>query len=404
MLFSLFLFSKSFGQEQQLGFALPEGASKVRMDFEQYNNLIVIPVTINEDVKLNFILDTGVQYPILTEKFFGDLLNFEYPRKILIQGPGIEDSITALVASDVRLTLPGGVTSGINQSFLVLENDYLQLRENLGADVYGIIGFDIFSRFIVEVNYEENYLVLYEPKKFKGKKKYKKVPITLDGTKPYIPVTVSKENQGTITLPLMIDTGASHSLLINNPEENSFLPEKNVATVIGRGLGGEIYGHLGRVSTIQVDKFELENPIISFPLKGDYGSLAKKGAHNGTVGGEFLSRFNVVIDYHHNSFYLKKNKHFSREFEHDMSGMTIAANGEEFDSYRVLSVRYGSPAHEAGVRVGDIIVSINGFTFDTIKLEGAMAILRRQEGKKITLRILEGEEYVKKAFKLERFI
>ena len=246
--------------------------------------------------------------------------------------------------------------------------------------------------------------MLYEPKAYKEKKKYKKVPITLSGTKPYIPVTISKEGTGTKTMPLMIDTGASHSLLINNPVENSFLPENNIPSIIGRGLGGEIYGHLGRVTKIQVNKFEFEDPIISFPLKGDYGSLAKKGSHNGTVGGEFFSRFNVVIDYHNQYLYLKKNRFYSRDFEHDMSGLTIAANGEEFNSYRVIAVRYGSPAYEAGVRSDDIILSINGLTYESMKLEGAISILRKQPGKKITLKIAEGEGSIKKTFELERFI
>ncbi len=389
---------------QEMGFSLPEGRTKIRIPFEQFNNLIVIPVKINGDVTLKFILDTGVQYPILTEKFYGDLLNFEYPRKLMIQGPGIQDSITALVASNVSLTLPGGVKSGKYQPFLVLENDYLQLRESLGTEVFGIIGYDIFSRFIVEVNYEENYLTLYEPEEFKVKKKYRKVPITLESTKPYIPVTVRNADQGSKELPLMIDTGASHSLLINNPDEGSFLPEKNVPSVIGRGLGGEIFGHVGRVSSIQVDEFKLEQPIISFPLKGDYGSLAKKGSHHGTIGGEFLSRFNVVIDYHNQYLYLKKNHQFKREFEHDMSGMTIVANGEEFNSFRVIAVRYGSPAYEAGVRIGDVILSINGMTYASIELAGAHAMLRKSPGRKITLRVYDGENTVKKTFTLERFI
>lgn len=404
----LFLLALLIGQAtvkgQQLGFDFPEGVQKVRIEFEQHNNLIVIPILVNGTIELKFILDTGVQYPILTEKFFADILGFDYARRIVVQGPGINDSISAMVARDVTLELPGGVTSGINQYFLVLEHDFLKLRENMGTDVYGIIGYDIFSRFTVEVNYEEKYLTLYEPRKFHPKRKYKKVPMNIVNTKPYMEVVVNKDEEDEKKLRLMIDSGASHSLLLNDGGEESFLPDKNVPSVIGRGLGGEIYGRMGRLSKISVSRFELEQPIVSFPLKGDYGSIAMKGSRNGTIGGEFLSRFNVVFDYFHGNIYLKKNRYFSRDFEHDMSGMNLVAYGREFDRYKVGDVRYGSPAYEAGIRSGDVILSINGYSYESIKLAGAIALLRNKPGKKITVRVQEGKKSVKKSFRLERFI
>ncbi|MFY0626441.1 MAG: PDZ domain-containing protein [Reichenbachiella sp.] len=404
-LISLLIFisiTTSFGQT--IGFSLMDGKTKSKIEFEYYNNLIIIPVTINGGIQIKFILDTGVQYPILTEKYLGDVLEFEYDRRVVVHAPGVNDSLSALVTNNIHLSLADGTHSGMNQSLVVLEKDYLMLREHLGIEVYGIIGYDIFSRFIVKINYEEKYIELYEPKKFRQKRNYKKLPMTISNTKPYIDVTVNKGKQDEKIMKLMVDTGAGHSLLLNNPEFNSILPEKNIPSVIGRGIGGEIYGHLGRLSTISVNQFDLEQPIVSFPLKGDYGSLAKRGSHNGTVGGEFLSRFNVVFDYFSGNLYLKKNKYYTRDFEYDMSGMTIVAHGGDFDRFKVTSVRYESPAYDAGIRSGDIIMTINGYDYETLKLSGANALLRNKPGKKITVKIKDGDSSIKKSFKLERYI
>ena len=40
---------------------------RISLKFKSASNLIIIPVTINESDTLNFILDTGVRYPIITE-------------------------------------------------------------------------------------------------------------------------------------------------------------------------------------------------------------------------------------------------------------------------------------------------------------------------------------------------
>src|SRR6185295_10499429 len=73
---------------QNLGFAITEGNTKVRIPIEIYNNLIIVPVVLNGKLPLKFILDTGVRTTILTEKAFSDFLHLTYARKYTIAGPG----------------------------------------------------------------------------------------------------------------------------------------------------------------------------------------------------------------------------------------------------------------------------------------------------------------------------
>lgn len=388
---------------QQVGFDFPPGERKAVIPFERYNNLIVIPVTINNVITLNFILDTGVQYPILTEKIFAEFMNLDYRNRIIVQGPGQRDSITAMVAQNVSIKLPGGVRSGINQALLVLEKDYLELKNNLGAEVYGIIGYDIFSRFVVEINYDDNYIVLHEPKKYKPRKRYKRVPMRVVNTKPYLETTVQLDSVTTSTMQFMVDTGASHALLFDDPESH-FVPNVNITSVIGRGIGGDINGYLGRVDKIQIDKFVFESPLVSFPVAGEYGNPIKRGSRNGTIGGEIITRFNVVFDYFTGTLYLKKGKNYGNRFEHDMSGMNIALAGPRLDYFKVNSVREQSPAYRAGVRKGDVIKTINGFSANDVKLTDVNSLLRYKEGKKINVRYIRDNEQFKTSFKLERHI
>ena len=94
--------------QKEFGFAMPAGEKKVEIEFEEYNNLIVIPITINRFLTLKFILDTGVETAILTEKLFADILDAEYIRELSIAAPGVQDSVQVFVANQMTFYLPGG--------------------------------------------------------------------------------------------------------------------------------------------------------------------------------------------------------------------------------------------------------------------------------------------------------
>jgi hypothetical protein len=176
----LFLYSfVSFGQG--LGFTIADGKSKVTMPIQIYNNLIVVPVILNNRLPLKFVLDTGVRTSILTQKTFGDILNLAYSRKYTISGPGGEKLVDAYVTNNVSLELPG--ITGRGHALLVLGQDYLELRNYLGTEVHGILGYELFSRFIVKVDYEKKTLTLALPGKI-SHRNYQKIPLSIEDTTP----------------------------------------------------------------------------------------------------------------------------------------------------------------------------------------------------------------------------
>src|SRR5688500_6026737 len=169
--------------QQALGFSLADGRTKVTIPIEIYNNLIVLPVVLNGALPLKFILDTGVRTAILTQKSFTDILNLSYSRKYTISGPGGEKLVDAYITNNVSLELPG--VTGRGHALLVLEDDYLELRNYLGTDVHGILGYELFSRFIIAVDYERKVMTLMLPHRFKHRRKYDVIPIRIEDTKPY---------------------------------------------------------------------------------------------------------------------------------------------------------------------------------------------------------------------------
>ena len=189
------------------------GRKRVDIPIEIYNNLVVVPLVLNDRLPLKFILDTGVRTAILTQRSFSDVLNLTYTRKYTITGPGGEKMVDAFVTNNVSLGLPG--VQGRGHALLVLDKDYLELRNYLGTEVHGILGYELFSRFIVRVDYDRKLLTLYSPNGFRKKKIFEAVDISIEDTKPYTVIPVTLADGTTIEAKLLVDSGASHPLLLD---------------------------------------------------------------------------------------------------------------------------------------------------------------------------------------------
>jgi hypothetical protein len=397
-----FLFFLSLtGFTQQLGFVIAGGKSSCEIPIEIHNNLVVVPVILNGALPLKFIVDTGVRTSILTQKSFSDILNLPYSRKYTISGPGGEKLVDAYITNNVTLQLPGVIGRG--HAMLVLEEDYLELRNYLGTDVHGILGYELFSRFIVEINYEKRVMKLMQPKKFRMKRKFQSIPIRIEDTKPYITTPIVLKNGTQLTAKLLVDSGASHGLMLDQTSDDRIqVPETNVSSILGRGLGGEITGKVGRISTLHLGDFRIENPIVNFPDPNSYFDTLKTGTapRNGSIGGEVLSRFTVVFDFPKELIYLRKNHAFKKSFHYNLSGLNLKAKGSRLNVYEVTGVREQSAAYKAGIREGDVIVTVNGIATSTVELNVLNGFFNFKPGKKINVVIDRNGQRIKKDFRL----
>lgn len=407
-LFICFAFAVSVSHAQTLGFAFPEGRKRVDVPFQVHNNLIVVNVIINDALPLKFIVDTGVRTAILTQKIFTDILNLPYSRKFTIAGPGGNKLLEAFVTNNVSINLYGvnGAPAilGRGHTMLVLENDPLQLRNYLGVDVHGILGYELFSRFVIRIDYRKKIMTLFAPEKFHPGKKYQELPMVIEDTKPFIITPVQVNAKNTLAAKLLVDTGASHGLMLDpGSDKRIVVPQTYVSTELGRALGGIITGKIGRIESLELGKATLHNVLVNFPDSNSYYDTLKHALafRNGSLGGEILSRFTTVFDFPQGKLYLKKNADFKKNFYFNLSGLDIKAKGSRLNTYEVVNVGDQSPAAKAGVREGDIIVYINGIATEDLRLSQVNGILNSVPDRKIILEITRNNLKQKIVFRLK---
>jgi hypothetical protein len=388
-------------QAQNLGFTLANGRKRVQIPIEIHNNLVVLPVVLNDALPLKFILDTGVRTTILTQKTFSDILNLPYSRKYTISGPGGEKLVDAYVTNNVSLDLPG--VNGRGHAMLVLAEDYLELRNYLGTDVHGILGYELFSRFIIEIDYQKKVLTLMTPDRFRKRSKFETIPIVIEDTKPYVIAPLVLKDGTTIDAKLLMDSGASHGLMLETTSDSRIkVPAETVSSLLGRGLGGEIFGKVGRVKSISLGKSSLDNVIANFPDPNSYIDSIKMGNifRNGSIGGEVMSRFTIVFNFPKEKMYIKKNAAFKKHFYYNLSGITVKAKGSALNIFEVTEVRDQSASQRGGILPGDEIISVNGIAVRNLDLNSVNGFFNSRPGRKIKVEISRKGEKLRKEIHL----
>jgi len=404
-------------------YRLPEGEKFEKVKFELVNNLIIVPIEVNGH-KLSFILDSGVRKPILFNLSDQDSIQLNEVSEITIRGLGAGDPIKALVSTGNTFKLKG-VVNRDQQVYVVLDKE-MNFSPKLGIPVHGIIGYDLFRDFVVDINYHAQSLRFYDPKHFRSKpsKREQRLPLSIIDNKSYVDGTVIMEDKREVPVKLLVDTGSGDALwLFKDLEKGIGVPAKNFHDYLGKGLSGHIFGRRTKIQGIRIGTFVLEEVKAAFPDMESYSAIANLGNRNGSVGGEVLKRFDIVFNYGDNEIILRKNGHFGSPFHYNMSGIDVQHNGVRYIAEKlkeakpvsvgtsaytfgnvqliredvtrlslvpeivVSGIRAGSPADEAGLREGDIILAINGKKIHRYKLQEVVKLLNEKEGKRIRVLI-----------------
>jgi hypothetical protein len=252
--------------------------------------------------------------------------------------------------------------------------------------------------------------------------------------KPYINLEIKDQNELIKPVKLLIDSGGSDALwLFVNDEKDITVPTNYFKDFLGKGLSGNIYGKRSRIKELIIGDFIIENPSTSYPDSSSVFTAMLNEDRNGTVGAEVLRRFRVIFDYPNQQLSIKPNKGFSDPFMYNKSGIELIHGGDVLvkeskaqfigpeniknqssftelsyafgltykPSYQISYLRPESPALEAGLQVGDIILEINGKPAYNQKMQEIILTLSKQEGQKIDVLVDRGGKQIKYKFKLK---
>jgi len=353
--------------------------------FQLYGNMIVTELSVDESTPLNFIFDTGAGGTIINESTAASL-GIVGDETVSRQGgtgmASVELSTKHIVdVGDLRFQ---SVTLGI------AELDHIEKR--LGMQIDGVTGWLILSQYAVRVNYDTMRIEIYDNERFEYDLGMSSYPIEVQGTVIFTNVTVAFKSGNTFTGKVVVDTGAGNAFYFNTPftEENDILAEMDTCyereTQSLSTESSHVYTTM--LADLNISEYEFSTLPANIAI-AEAGALSWSGPM-GILGNGVLKHFNVFIDLQQKMMSLEPNRLYHDQFEVNCSGLELVTD-DAFQKVIIDHVYAGSPAHEAGLKVGDEIVQVNGANVSDFQLPQIRSMLS-QDGEEVEILIdREGE-------------
>lgn len=361
--------------ERDFGFL--GGQKSTILPFKLINNHMYVEVKLNGR-PYEFLFDTGgsnVITPTVAHE-----LGLKLEGALQGRGAGEKSQDVSLTMVD-RMEIGGAFMNKQQFASIALES----FGDIEGKPITGIFGYEVFKRFVVRTDYQANQITLFEPDGFVYRGPGVRVPFQLKESIP----TVAGDIDG---VPGMfdLDTGSRSSIDLMAPfvAKNNLTAryQAKVQGVNGWGVGGPARSWIVRGHRLTLGGVWVDAPVVGL-TQAKTGALADQYSA-GNVGAGVLKKFNIVWDYGHLQIFFERNAHYNDPDVFNRAGIWANLGGGGFE---VIDVFAGSPAAEAGLKVGDHIVAVDGKQAQReLSLPDFRTRMKEAPGTKLTLDVMRG--------------
>jgi hypothetical protein len=270
----------------------------------------------------------------------------------------------------VSLELPGVTLHDQIVTAIPLDD----LEGPLGHPIDGILGYDFLSRFVVELDYPHATMTLYD-RALGRRPAGEPVPITLTGLVPNASATIEIAGHQ-VTDWFVVDTGCNCEVQFNAPFTRAHRLIEATPKLVGnrsRGAGGESPEVTGRLPALSIQGLRMPSVLAAFSRDTVGGGADPDSA--GLLGGGLWKRFVVTFDYDRKTMWLARTAGFDRPTPMVGAGILWGPSG---DGFTLRVVRDQSAGAEAGLAVGDVLISIDGAPAAAYTLDQLQAMFAQQ--------------------------
>ena len=339
------------------------GLNSVSLPFRLLNNHIYIEAKVDGKGPYTFIVDTG-GHTLLSPRVASEV-------GLKVMGAGVssgagEGKSTTGYARYREIEL-GPVRLTDQPAFIT--NIYDRSIEGIPVD--GMVGFELFARFAVRLDYGAKTMTITDFSAFDPSGAGTPVPFKFYDHLPAVRGLIDN-----LPARFDIDTGSRAELDITSPfvAQNQLRDRyrPGIDAITGWGVGGASRSYVVRVPSLTFGSVKV--PSVVAGLSQDKRGSISDPNYDGNVGSGLLKRFAVSFDYSRQTMYLKPVDPPPADAGHfDRSGIWMNAADAGFE---VVNVSPGGPAEQAGLVKGDIITAIDGKPARAEELSDARTLLR----------------------------
>lgn len=319
---------------------------------------------------LNLIVDTGAGMTVLTPR----------TAKAASVNGGVPIRAVGASGNGVSATLAKADTIQIGNS--VVKGEQVVILELPGElDCDGLVGYSFLRHFATSFDYAQPSLTFAPSAAFRPHPDDEAFEMELKSNHPHVRGTVVGQ-EGTF----LIDTGSSGTLTLYKPfvdagEIRTKFPPR-MSRISGKGVGGFVKGDITQLPAFQLGKFTLS----SVPsVLGVHASDGESKGNAGAIGASIIRKFVMTLDYSARKVYFRKSSFFAEAYDVDRSGVFLSVEAGKFT---VVEVVTGSPAATAGLKTGDVLVTVNGTAVSTLHPLKVKTAFRGPAGSRVKVTVL----------------
>lgn len=280
------LYFANNGTEVRLDSPLP-----LRLPYTEHEGWIVVQASVNGSPPVPFVLDTGASMLTILTAPDTEALGLDMGGLRRIGGEGVS-AITAAVQQGLELDF--GPLALLDQTVLAIPMDNILCSDQVRPPPFrGVIGHELFGRYVVEVDHARGEVVLHDPADFEYRGDGVELPIEISARHAYVRSQVQAPDGAAYEARLHVDTGAGIHL--------SLFPQAHEAIVVpagGEDVAGCFVGGLASYRRGEPVRLGLgQAPPVEVPVRYSTGDEVIKRGQHGRLGARFLADYNVVYDF-----------------------------------------------------------------------------------------------------------
>ena len=352
----------------------------VVVPFELRGDVVLVQASVNGTGAL-LILDTGSGVSVVDSAL-------AHEAGLAMNGPRV--TVAGNRSTSMQLGTAKSVRVGRAElsDILIAPVSFSAVQERMGYDVRGSIGYELFQRYVVAIDFDARTLTLRDPREFSYTGSGVVLPVRVENRHPVADVSVVTRSHGTIVARMVLDLGSSsYALRFATDYARAHGLADDTTTIagpFGAGVDGVTEGQLLRFPQLRIGALTIERPsaALSHEETGAFGAGAQA---DGTVGMPVFKRTRMIIDYSRSRVIFEPTGRLDMPDTVSTNGLSVVSQGPA-RTLRVGYVMSGSPGDVAGVRVGDELAAVDGRSTDGMVVYEVTRLLRSAGAHRLRLR------------------
>jgi predicted aspartyl protease len=326
-----------------------------RIPFRYGTHHLWVKASINGHPPADFLIDTGCSITAI-DRAYADEIGLHQEGEMRVQGMGGSSGGAFARVGTVKVTSKTGDGVEVKDLRAAIVDMGDDQEAVLWRRMGGLIGSDVLSRFVVDIDYDQRIVTLRDPVTFKYQGRGQPIPMGLVMGIPTVRASLDSTCEGVFIVDVGNGFGLDvHGSMVRTCRIFSAVTGRKQVQVYGGGIGDGFVSWLTRLDRMQIGPYEWKEPIagLSLSTQGMVGSED----YSGNIGNRVLDKFRVTFDYARSLLYLEPGQRYGERDHYSRCGAMFIKLGEKVVAEMIL---HGSAADEAGLKPHEEVIAIDG--------------------------------------------